>query len=199
VTLRFRHLLVALLAASLLALAGCGGSDEPEGAKLPSSAVAELNQRLTEIQRRYDDAKQNDNPGACDDIQQDSFPAVSRTIDGLPEDVDGKLRDAVTESFANLQRLTDEGCQDVAPKTDTETTPTETIPPETVPPETTPTETTPPETTPTETTPPETQQNGNGNGNGKAKGNNGGATPQTGNGNGNGGGTQAPSSGGTGN
>jgi hypothetical protein len=194
VTIRSRHLLLALLAAAALAVAGCGGSDEPEGAKLPPSSVTELTQRLNEIQRRYDDAKQNDNQGACDDIQQDSFAAVSRTIDALPEDVDGKLRDAVTESFANLQQLTDEGCQDVGTETSTETTPTETTPPETVPPETTPTQTTPPETTPTETTPPK-QDNGNGNANGNSKGTNGGATPQGQNG----GGTQAPSAGGNGN
>ncbi|MBA3509122.1 MAG: hypothetical protein H0T19_03390 [Thermoleophilaceae bacterium] len=90
--------------------------------------MSELNQRLDEIQRRYDDAKRNDNPGACDDIQQDSFGAVSRAIDALPQDVDTKLRDAVTQSFANLQQLTDDGCKDVQEKTETETTPTETTP-----------------------------------------------------------------------
>ena len=112
--------------------------------------MSQLNVRLDEIQRRFDAAQEDNLPGACEDIQNDSFPAVKRLIDGLPEDVDGKLRDATEESFARLQQLVDDGCQDLTP-TETETTPTETVEPETVPPETT-----PPETTPTETTPPET-------------------------------------------
>jgi hypothetical protein len=201
VTTRARQLscLVALVA--LLGAAGCGSSgDDSKGAKLPAASVAELNQRLNEIERRYADARQNDNAGACQDIQDDSFAAISKTIDALPEDVDGQLRDAVTQSFANLQQLTQDGCQDVGTKTETETTPTETTPPETVPPQTTPPETTPTETTPTQTTTTPKQNdsngNGNGNGNGNTKKNNGGATPQTGNGNGAGGGTEAPSGGG---
>jgi hypothetical protein len=186
VTTRPRHLITALAVAVALAMVGCGSSDEPEGAKLPASSVSQLNQRLNEIQRRYDDARNNGNPGACDDIQQDSFSAISQIIDSLPEDVDGKLRDAVTESFANLQQLTRNGCEDVQPETDTETTPTETTPPETTPPETVPTETTPTETTPPETTPQKQSPNGN----------NGGSQPQGGNGGGNGGGAEAPSDGG---
>jgi len=190
VTIRLRHSPAVLGAVAALALAGCGGSEEPKGAQLPRSSVSELNQRLDEIQRRYDDAKRNDNPGACDDIQQDSFGAVSRAIDALPEDVDTKLRDAVTQSFANLQQLTDDGCKDVQEKTETETTPTETTPPVTPPPVTTPPppQTTPTETTPTETTPekpkkPPKQPKSN---------DNGGSGPQSGDG----GGTQAPSPGG---
>ena len=187
-TVRLRHLPVLLAATATLAVAGCGSSsDDSSGTKLPRSAVTELTQRLNEIQRRYDDAKANDNPGACDDIQRDSFGAVSRTIDALPQDVDPKLRDAVTESFANLQQLTKDGCSDVAPKTDTETTPTETTPPVTEPPVTTPTETTPTETTPPATT-PQTPKKPKENGNGGSKPQGGGGK----NGNGNGGGTQAP-------
>lgn len=188
ISFRFRHLLAAGAAACVFAVAGCGGSDdEPEGAKLPAAAVRQLDLRLDEIQRRYDDATAKDNPGACDDIAQDSFPAVKQIIDGLPQDVDSKLRDATTESFANLQQLTDQGCQDVSTPTDTETAPpeTETTPPETTPPETTPTETTPPETTPTETTPPQTTPDTGGTG---------GQDPDTGSPQG--GGTKAPQGGG---
>ncbi len=147
-----RHLLAACAACTACAViaSGCGGSDEPEGEKLPQSSVAQLNVRLDEIQRRYDAAQEPGQQGACEDIQNDSFPEVKRILDALPEDVDGQLRDATEESFARLQQLVDEGCRDIEP-TETETTPTETVPPETVPPETT-----PPETTPTETTPPET-------------------------------------------
>lgn len=182
-TWRLRHLLSTAAIVSAVAVAGCGGgSDEPEGAKLPQASVAQLNQRLDEIQRRFDDAQENDNPGACEDIQNDSFPEVKQLLDNLPEDVDGKLRDATEESFARLQQLTDDGCRDITP-TETQTTPTETTPPETVPPETTPTETTPTETTPPETTPQQTAPQAP---------NNGGTDP----GGGAGGGTQAPQGGG---
>jgi hypothetical protein len=194
VTIRARHLLCLLGLAALLGAAGCGSSgNDSKGAKLPASSVAELNQRLSEIQRRYDDAKKNDNAGACQDIQDDSFAAISKTIDALPEDVDGQLRDAVTQSFANLQQLTQDGCQDVGTQTQTDTTPTDTTPTETVTPDTTPTETTPTETTPTPTTTTPSQDNGGTPK--KNKGTNGGSAPQTGNG-GTGGGTQAPSAGG---
>jgi hypothetical protein len=195
-TIRARPILCLIALAATLGAAGCGSSgDDSKGAKLPAASVAELNQRLNEIQRRYDDARKNHNAGACQDIQDDSFAAISKTIDNLPEDVDGQLRDAVTQSFANLQQLTQSGCQDVQTQTDTDTTPTDTTPTETVPPTTTPTETTPTETTPTQTTTTPKQGNGNGNGNANGKKDNGGATPQTGNG-GAGGGTQAPSAGG---
>ena len=60
---RHRRHLLAACAACALAVAGCGSSDEPEGAKLPQASVAQLNQRLDEIQRRYDDARDNQNPG----------------------------------------------------------------------------------------------------------------------------------------
>ncbi len=180
-TWRSRHLLAVTAMAAALAVSGCGGSNEPTGAKLPKGSVAQLNQRLDEIQRRYDDAQKNDNPGACEDIQKDSFPEVKKILDALPEDVDGQLRDATEESFARLQQLTDDGCQSIEPS-QTETTPPETTPPETTPPETTPTETTPPETTPTETTPPKTTPQDGGNG---------GSNP----GDSGGGGTQAPQNG----
>jgi hypothetical protein len=191
-----RQLLCLCIAAGVLAAAGCGSSgNDSKGAKLPASAVAELNQRLDEIDRRYQDARKNDNAGACRDIQDDSFAAISKTIDNLPEDVDGQLRDAVTQSFANLQQLTQDGCQNIGTKTTTETTPTNT-PTVTVPPQTTPTETTPTETTPTQTTTTPKQDNGNGTGGAKNKGDNGGASPNSGSGGGAGGGTQAPSAGG---
>jgi hypothetical protein len=192
-----RQLLCLCIAAGVLAAAGCGSSgNDSKGAKLPASAVAELNQRLDEIDRRYQDARKNDNAGACRDIQDDSFAAISKTIDNLPEDVDGQLRDAVTQSFANLQQLTQDGCQNIGTKTTTETTPTDTTPTVTVPPQTTPTETTPTETTPTQTTTTPKQDNGNGTGGAKNKGDNGGASPNSGSGGGAGGGTQAPSAGG---
>ena len=56
---------------------GCGGSDEPEGKGLPAATASELERRLDEIERRYREAVDNGNVGACDDIQNDSIPAVN--------------------------------------------------------------------------------------------------------------------------
>jgi len=187
ITTRLRHLLAATAAATVLVVAGCGGSNDQKGAKLPAAAVRSLDRRLEEIQRRYDAATKHYNMGACDDIAADSFPAVKKIIDGLPADVDQDLKDSTTESFANLQQLTDRGCQDVS-TTQTETTPTETQttppPTQTTPP---PTQTTPPqtETTPPETTPRTTPDNGSGGTGGSGDQNPGTNSPQ-------GGGTEAP-------
>jgi len=139
-----RHLAGLLAAAALVA--GCGGDDEPEGEGVPADAVAAIEQRLDEIQRRFDDATQNDNVGACNDIEADSFRSIAQTVGGLPSDVDPDVRDALEASLDRLRQLTEEGCADVEP-VETDTTPEETIPEETV------TETVPEETTPEETEP----------------------------------------------
>jgi len=150
---------------------GCGGSDEPEGKGLPGATASELERRLDEIERRYREAVDNDNVGACDDIQNDSIPAVNQLVSGLPDDVDPDVRQAVEESFNRLEELTRSECSEVKP-TETETepeplpTPTETTP------ETT-TEETEPETTPEEEKPEEKQKKKDK----EDKGNGGGALP----------------------
>ncbi len=161
----------ALLAAVAIVVAGCGADEEPEGKGIPPEAVAALESRLDEIQRRFDDATENGNVGACNDIQSDSFKAVAATVSQLPEDVDPEVRDTLEAGIQRLQELTEEGCADVEPP-ETDTTPTETAPPETTPEET--------ETTPTETTPskePPGQQK-------KDKNKDGGTTPPDGSGGG---------------
>ena len=163
---RPRHLLGLLGICSTLALAACGSSDEPEGDPLPADAVAQLQQRLDEIERRYQDAVDNSNVGACEDIGNDSLPAVEDVIAGLPESVDPELRTAVDQSFARLAELTETECADIEPeRVPEETVPEETIPEETVPEETIPEETVPEETVPQETV-PEDVPPGNGNGGG---------------------------------
>ena len=163
-------------------LAGCGGDDEPEGKGLPADAVAAIEQRLDEIQRRFDDATQNDNVGACNDIDSDSFRAIAQTVSGLPSDVDPDVRDALESSLERLQRLTEEGCAGVEP-TETETTPEETTPPETVT-ETVPEETAPPETEtqPQQTTPQDRAPQGGGPDGEGPPGQGGGAAPPDGDG-----------------
>ena len=156
-------LTAALGACAALTLAGCGSSDDPEGDPLPSGAVAQLQTRLDEIERRYQDAVDNGNVGACEDIGTDSMPAIEDVIARLPESVDPELREAVDQSFARLRQLADDACADIQP---VETVP-EPVPvpePEPVPEEDTSTEEVPTETVPQEE--PPSEENGNGIGNG---------------------------------
>ena len=144
-----RTALLALLGACLAA-AGCG-SDE-EGAAIPAQQAQELENRLAEVQRRFDVGT-----GACADIQNDSKPGVQAILSGLPGDVDAEVRDALQEGFDRLFSLSSEECEEEPAQTETEsvdpepepepTTPTETLPPAT---DTTPTQTTEQPTTPEE-------------------------------------------------
>ena len=95
-----------------MALAGVGcGSDDSNGEGLPPASVAIFNERLDEIARRFDDATDDTpNPGACSDIQSDSFKAIADAIANLPSDVDPDVESALKESFRHLQDLTEEGC-----------------------------------------------------------------------------------------
>lgn len=184
-TTRARQLFSVVGTFSALALAACGSEDEPKGTPLPAASVAQLQQRLDEVERRFQDAVDNANIGACDDIGNDSLPAIQDVIAGLPAKVDPELRTAVEQSFARLAELTETECADIEPEpAPEETVPEETIPEETVPQETIPEETVPEETVPQETIPEEIVPPGNGNGNGNGGGN--------GNGNGNGGGIEVP-------
>lgn len=180
---RLRH--VAAVVGAGVALAGVGcGSDDSNGEGLPPASVAIFNERLDEIARRFDDATDDTpNPGACSDIQSDSFKAIADAIANLPSDVDPDVESALKESFRHLQDLTEEGCAGIEePQTDTETTPEETTP------EVTETETVP-EQTETQTTPQQSDGGtGNGNSNGNGKGNGNGGTPPGQSG----GGVQAP-------
>ena len=144
----------ALLAAAAIVVAGCGGDEEPDGRGIPAEAVTALESRLDEIQRRFDDATENGNVGACNDIQSDSFKAVATTVSQLPEDVDPEIRDTLEAGLQRLQELTEGGCADVEPP-ETNTTPSETAPPESTPEET---ETMPTETAPAEDGPPEEKE-----------------------------------------
>jgi PBP1b-binding outer membrane lipoprotein LpoB len=161
-----RHLAALLGAAALMA--GCGSDEEEPEPSIPAASAEAIEVRLDEVQRRYQEGTENDNPGACEDIADDSFPAIQDQIDNLPSSVDKEVRDTLVAGLAHLVDLVESGCADVE-QTDTETTeettPTETVttPPET---ETTPpeTETTPPETTPQQPTTPQQDPGGGGGG-----------------------------------
>jgi hypothetical protein len=154
---------VVAVAGAAAILAGCGGDDEPKGKGIPADAVAALDERLDEIQRRFNDAVDHDNPGACEDIERDSVKNIQATVANLPSDVDPDIRQALEDGIQRLRELAQEGCSGVEP-VETETTPEETVTEETTPTETettpTETETTPPETTPPEQTTPQDPGNG---------------------------------------
>lgn len=107
---RLRHLLALAGACSALALGACGSSEDPEGDPLPAASVSDIENRLDEIQRRYDDAVEDGNLGACNQINSDSLKAIREIIAGLPEGVDADVRDAVKEGFARLGELADQEC-----------------------------------------------------------------------------------------
>jgi hypothetical protein len=139
----FKRITGFLVLVACLVAAGCGSDDE--GAGIPADSAQQLQDRLDEIQRRFEFGG-----GACADIQNDSLPAVEDLINSLPEDVDADVRQALTDGFQRLFVLTDEQCEE--PQTETEPEPE----PEPVPVPTDTTETTaPPETT--ETIPPPTE------------------------------------------
>jgi hypothetical protein len=174
-----RNLTILLLVLAAALAAGCGADEETKPSIPPASAQS-LNARLAEVQRRFEVGG-----GACDDITNDSQPAVQTILTSLPSSVDKDVRSALTESFDRLFELAAEQCDsqqtqtDTTPTTDTtETTETtDTTTTDTT--DTTHTDTTPTDSTPTtETTPPPTDENGDGNGNGNSNGNgNGGGSP----------------------
>jgi hypothetical protein len=166
---RLRHITTLLLLVAAAVTVGCGADQETKPS-IPRATAHELEARLAEIERRFQVGG-----GACDDIVNDSQPAVESILASMPSSVDPDVRNALTDSFDRLFELVAEQCKkdeqtttptetqtqtepDTTDTTDTETTDTQ--PPETVPTETLPTETVP-------TTPPD---NGTGQDGGGAQG-----------------------------
>jgi hypothetical protein len=147
---RARAIAATCLALAALA-AGCGG--DSEGSPIPADQASDLQQQLDSISGRISQGS----AGAClDAIREsprgDNVTEVNQIIDGLPEKVDGDVRDALQRSFDHLFDLVNERCSELE-QTDTTTTETDTTPTDTTPTDTTPTDTTPTDTTPTDTTP----------------------------------------------
>jgi hypothetical protein len=144
------RILTPLLIAALVA--GCGADEETEPS-IPADTAAALEERLDEVQARFDFGD-----GACADITNDSQPAVESILASLPASVDRDVRSALEESFDRLFQLTAEQCdetkgEETEPETDTETETTET----TTETETTDTTTETETTDTTETEPPTTE------------------------------------------
>jgi hypothetical protein len=167
----YRRLLALVGCIAALAAAGCGADEEKDpGAPIPAAQAQQLDNLLSEVQRRFDFGD-----GACADVQNDSRPSIEQVLSAIPQRVSADVRSTLADGFQRLFQLSREQCDEqrgqqtetTETPTETETTPTTPTVTETVP--TTPTET---ETTPTTPTVPvpDTPGNGNGNGQGKAKG-----------------------------
>jgi hypothetical protein len=168
---RPRQLLCLLAASAALAVAGCGGDDEPQGEKLPPDVAQTLLQQLESVGDRVAAGVS----GACDDIfasESDggNIEPIDAALSSIPSDVDPEIRSALEQSVERLTQLVDQQCDEIRADeqgqqdTVTDETPTETVPTET---ETVPTETETVPTDPTETTPttpdaPETAPSGRG-------------------------------------
>jgi hypothetical protein len=159
VKLRTTTITLLLIAAALGA--GCG-ADEETKPSIPADKASELLARLSEVDRRFDVGG-----GACEDIVNDSQPAVDSILASLPSSVDSDVRSALTESFDRLFELTAEDCKDeqettTPTETETVTTETETTTSETTQTETTQTDTVPTDTVPTDTVPTTPEDGGGG-------------------------------------
>jgi len=169
VTSRLPHLLCLLAAALAVAIAGCGGDDEPQGEKLPPDITQTLMQQLESVGDRVAAGVS----GACDDIYSDdpdtgNLGPIDDALASIPSDVDPEIRSALEQSIERLTQLVDQECDQIradeqgledttTDEIETDTVPTET---ETVPTDTTETTPTTPETTPTTPTSPDTPPNG---------------------------------------
>jgi len=120
-------------------LAACGGDDE--GGPIPQESGDQLIGQLDQIETLVAQ-------GECDAAQQAAL-SFAETVNGLPGEVDGELRDGLVQASGNLESLTEDTDQ-CTPATGA-TGETGEVPPET--PEETPTEE--PTEEPTETTPTE--------------------------------------------
>ncbi len=182
------------LSGIVVAAAGCG---EDEGRPIPTRTAREIVAGLDEVERRVDARD-------CNDVRDDSLPAVRKEIEGLPANVDADVRRTLEDGLGRLDELVKAECVEPPepqvdptpkpePKPEPEPTPEPTPAPE---PEPTPEPEPKPEPEPTpEPTPPDgggggDNGNGGGNGGGNGKGNGG-------DGGGDGSGALAPDAGGT--
>ena len=156
-------LLLVTLGLALVA-AGCGGD---EGPQIPRDEARSIVRRLQEADRRL-----NQDPPVCNDLSEDTLPALEDQAANLPEETDEGVKETVQDGVDHLRSLIEAECADVREEPE-ETTTTEEEPPPTTteeepPPPTTeeePPPTTTPEPPPTTTTPPTTPDPGNGDGN----------------------------------
>jgi hypothetical protein len=134
------------VAACAATLSACGGDDE--GGPIPQEDGELLIGQLDDIQTLVEQ-------GSCAEAQQVAL-AFAETVNGLPAEVDGELRDGLVQASGNLEALTGnpEQCQETGTTGETGELPPETTE-ETTTPETT-------EETTTEEPPPDEDDEGGG-------------------------------------
>jgi len=144
---RTTALLLMTLGLALVA-AGCGGE---EGPQIPRDEARSIVRRLQEADRRL-----SQDPPVCNDLSEDTIPALEDQAANLPEETDADVRETVQDGIGHLRSLIEAECaaREEEPE-ETTTTTTEEEPPveeeEEPPPDT---QTQPPDT---QTTPPDTQ------------------------------------------
>jgi hypothetical protein len=136
-------LIVISLLVGALALAGCGGDDEPEPS-IPLDNASTLVSTLQEIQDNVD-------VGSCI-VAEGKVQEFQDELDALPPGVDEQVIEALERGSQNLITLIEEDCDQPEETTTEETTTEETTTEPTTTEETT-TQPTEPTTTTTPTTP----------------------------------------------
>jgi hypothetical protein len=92
----------ALAAVTTLVLAGCGGQDQ--GQPIPTSTAQNILSRLDEVGRRVD-------ARSCNSARDDSLPALRREVDGLPDNVDQRVRATLDDGVGRLGELVGTQCK----------------------------------------------------------------------------------------
>ena len=107
---------LALTAALLLPVAGCGGSDK-KGDPIARADAAQIVARLQEAKRRA-------SPLRCNDLRRDTIPALTSQVNSLPSTVDADVRQTLSDGINHLNDLVNQEC--TQQRTPTQTTPTQT-------------------------------------------------------------------------
>ncbi len=111
---RRRPALVAAVAVTGVGMiAGCG---EDEGDPIPARSARTIVERLNEVERRIDAGN------ACNDIREDSLPALEREVRRLPKRVDEEVRTTLDDGLGRLAELVEAECVE-PPESDPEPEP----------------------------------------------------------------------------
>ena len=94
-------LLVSVAVAGAGMLAGCG---EEEGEPIPTRSARTIVKRLDEVERRIDAGN------ACNDIREDSLPALRREVARLSKRTDEDVRTTLEDGIGRLAELVEAEC-----------------------------------------------------------------------------------------
>jgi hypothetical protein len=112
-----------LACAALIAVAGCGGGDDPEHEPIPGDLAAEMETQLDLAKERFDD-------GICGSAGR-QVRELQEKAARIPRNTDPAVRREIRRALERLAQLVESDCErpeDEEEDTDTETVETETIP-----------------------------------------------------------------------